>query len=218
MQYLGVRHELTSELRVRGDDAILVTSISSDDERWNLTIDTESSTRDGTQRVVMVYLDGDFGVQKSDVEQMRELLNKHNEGYWAGVFFLDEDDDILGKWAINIPGVGVHPEQVADAIHRLSQSWLELLSTAKEEGIERIRHAERKKSKSDSDKVSEDEPDDESASKPTADSDEDASAPEQTESTEDPESSDDSKEKAPPTSNSAKSSKRSSKSRRKNSK
>lgn len=141
--YLQVKHQLVSELRVVEQDAVLLTSFASDQEHWNVTVDSEPSTRDGSQRVIMVYLDGDYGVEKKDVERMREVIEKHNRSFWAGTFYLDEEDDILGKWAINIPGVGVHPEQVADAMQRLSQSWLELLNLAKDEGIGRVRHSER---------------------------------------------------------------------------
>lgn len=140
---LKERHSIASELVVHNNDAIVLTSFRTDSEHWRVTINSESSSRDGSHRVVMVVLDGDFGIGVRDLEKARAIINEHNRRYWAGVFFVDAENDILGKWALNMPGVGMHPEMVADAVQRLSQSWLELLDEAKTSGIARVRHQER---------------------------------------------------------------------------
>lgn len=140
---LKEEHSIASELVLHNDDAVVLTSFRTDAEQWRVTINSESSSRDGRHRVVMVVLDGDFGIGVRDMEKARALINEHNSRYWAGVFFIDDENDILGKWALNMPGVGMHPEMVADAVQRLSQSWLELLSVAETQGIVRVRHAER---------------------------------------------------------------------------
>lgn len=140
---LKERHEIVSELVVHNNDAIVLTSFRTESEHWRITINSESSSKDGSHRVVMVVLDGDFGIGVRDLEKARALINDHNRRYWAGVFFVDDENDILGKWALNMPGVGMHPEMVADAVQRLSQSWLELLNEAKTSGLARVRHQER---------------------------------------------------------------------------
>lgn len=136
-------YSIASELVLDNDEAVVLTSFRAEQEQWRITISSEQSSRDGRHRVVMVVLDGDFGVSPQDMERAITLLNEHNGRYWAGVFFLDHENDILGKWALNMPGVGMHPDVVADAVHRISQSWLELLHVAQTAGIARIRHAER---------------------------------------------------------------------------
>lgn len=140
---LKEEHSIASELVLHNDDAVVLTSFRTDAEQWRVTINSEVSSQDGRHRVVMVVLDGDFGIAVRDVEKARALINEHNSRYWAGVFFIDHENDILGKWALNMPGVGMPPEMVADAVQRLSQSWLELLSAAQEQDIVRVRHADR---------------------------------------------------------------------------
>lgn len=140
---LKERHSIASELVLHNDEAIVLTSFRTESEQWRVTINSEASSKDGSHRVVMVVLDGDFGIGVRDLEKARAIINEHNRRYWAGVFFVDAENDILGKWALNMPGVGMHPEMVADAVQRLSQSWLELLNEAEVGGIARVRHQER---------------------------------------------------------------------------
>lgn len=140
---LQEHHAIASELVLHDDDAVVLTSFRTENEQWRITINSEASSQDGQHRVVMVVLDGDFGIGVRDMEKARALINEHNGRYWAGVFFIDHENDILGKWALNMPGVAMHPEFVADAVQRISQSWLELLDTAQSHGIVRIRHAQR---------------------------------------------------------------------------
>lgn len=140
---LKERHAIASELVLHNDEAIVLTSFRTESEQWRITINSEASSKDGSHRVVMVVLDGDFGIGVRDLEKARAMINEHNRRYWAGVFFVDSENDILGKWALNMPGVGMHPEMVADAVQRLSQSWLDLLHAAQSSGIARVRHSER---------------------------------------------------------------------------
>lgn len=140
---LEERHSIASELVMHENDAVVLTSFRTQAEQWRITINSEASSKDGSHRVVMVVLDGDFGIGVRDMEKARALINEHNSRYWAGVFFIDHENDILGKWALNMPGVGMHPEMVADAVQRISQSWLDLLEVAQTRGLDRIRHAQR---------------------------------------------------------------------------
>lgn len=95
---------------------------------YDISIDTLSSARDGTERVVQISLFTRQIIDASRWDEVARHLNEHHRTHWSGTFHIDADNEIVGQWHINIPGAGypVHTELVYDAVQRLGFSWTPL--------------------------------------------------------------------------------------------
>jgi hypothetical protein len=92
---------------------------------YDLAIDTLSSARDGTERVVQINLFSKQIIDASRYDEVLRRLNEYHRLHWHGTFHVDRDNEIVGQWHLNIPGAGypLHLELVYDAVQRLTMAW-----------------------------------------------------------------------------------------------
>jgi hypothetical protein len=133
--------QLRSTLESSGDGSKLLVRYADDDTGTAWTVQLTVIDSGGKERAVRARVQGNFFVDlDADEEGVLAVLNLHHKRTWGGTFILDDDGEVLGAWALNLPSsAGLPASYVHDVIVRLGMGWQALLADLSEAGVENVR-------------------------------------------------------------------------------
>jgi len=103
------------------------------DYNFMIVLDTASSAKDRSERSFRVLLrTGLYTRSPQGYLATVDRLNNIAREYWTGHFYVDEDGEILGLWAINIgKGYSISDFQIPDMVQRLAGVWFDEVANVK---------------------------------------------------------------------------------------
>lgn len=133
--------DLVSTLESNGDSSKLLVPYNDEALGSSWTMQLTIVNSGGSERAVQVRVQGGFFIDRSvDEARVLYLLNEQHKQSWGGTFALDDDGEVLGRWALNMPSsVGLPASYVHDVIVRIGMGWQELRAAMLGAGIENVR-------------------------------------------------------------------------------
>ncbi|HTX64224.1 MAG TPA: YbjN domain-containing protein [Opitutaceae bacterium] len=130
-RYLKANHQLVITEKHDGDDLWLELPMKGGPmPGYRITIDTQSLNKDPSGRVLErgVRLQALTGIKVPEARRgaVLRLLNDFNRDKVFSAVYLDNDEEIVLDWTLNVLAPGLATEYVYDAVYREDKLWREL--------------------------------------------------------------------------------------------
>jgi hypothetical protein len=124
---LRARGLQVTEAVVEGDDVIVRMSFAATSKapEFELRIDTQASTKDGSERVVILELRPELHFTEEQRVAVLQVLNAYHVESFAGTFRLMPDGTLIGQWPLNVlqSAGALSMDSIFDTMERLSLGW-----------------------------------------------------------------------------------------------
>ncbi len=124
---LRARGLKVTETTVENDDVIVRMSFAATAAapEFELRIDTQASTKDGGERVVILELRPELRYAADQRPAVLAVLNAYHVESFAGTFRLMPDGSIVGQWPLNVLATAgaLSMDTIIDTMERLSLGW-----------------------------------------------------------------------------------------------
>jgi Putative bacterial sensory transduction regulator len=130
-RYLKANHQLIINEKRDGDDLWLDLPMKGDPmPAYHITIDTQSLNKDAAGKILErgVRIQALTGVKVPEARRgaVLRVLNDFNRDKVFAAVYVDNDDELMLDWTLNVMADGLATEYVYDAVSREEKLWREL--------------------------------------------------------------------------------------------
>jgi hypothetical protein len=130
-RYLKANHQLIVNEKHQGDDLWLELPMKGEPmPAYRITIDTQSLNKDKSGRILErgVRIQALTGIKVPETRRSAVLrvINDFNRDKVFAAVYVDNDDEIMLDWTLNVMEQGLATEYVYDAVYREDKLWREL--------------------------------------------------------------------------------------------
>jgi hypothetical protein len=130
-QFLRTTHQLVVNEKSNGDDLWLDLPMKGEPmPAYRITIDTQSLNKDKSGRITErgVRIQALTGIKVPEARRgaVLRVLNDFNRDKVFAAVYVDNDDEIMLDWTLNVMAPGLDAEYVYDAVYREDKLWREL--------------------------------------------------------------------------------------------
>jgi len=129
--FLKANHQFVINEKQDGDDLWLELPMKGDPmPAYKITIDTQSLNKDSAGRIIErgVRIQALTGIKVPETRRgaVLRVLNDFNRDKVFAAVYIDNDDELMLDWTLNVMAPGLATEYVYDAVYREDKLWREL--------------------------------------------------------------------------------------------